>query len=56
VLARGNDEDDQGSGIFLAQFAGDEAPFNTLGGMADWAAELGFAGIQIPTWTDGCSI
>ena len=40
----------KGPGIFLAQFAGDEAPFNTLGGMADWAAELGFAGIQIPTW------
>ena len=40
----------KGPGIFLAQFAGDDAPFNTLGGMADWAAELGFAGIQIPTW------
>ncbi|HEY3707313.1 MAG TPA: sugar phosphate isomerase/epimerase [Terracidiphilus sp.] len=40
----------KGPGIFLAQFAGDEAPFNTLAGMAGWAAELGFAGIQIPTW------
>ncbi len=40
----------QGPGIFLAQFAGDTAPFNTLGGMADWAAGLGFTGIQIPTW------
>lgn len=40
----------KGPGIFLAQFAGDAAPFNTLGGMADWAAELGFAGIQIPSW------
>lgn len=40
----------KGPGIFLAQFAGDEAPFNSLAGMADWAAELGFAGIQIPTW------
>jgi sugar phosphate isomerase/epimerase len=40
----------KGPGVFLAQFAGDDAPFNTLGGIADWASELGFAGIQIPTW------
>ncbi len=40
----------QGPGIFLAQFAGDTAPFNTLAGMAQWAAGLGFVGIQIPTW------
>jgi sugar phosphate isomerase/epimerase len=40
----------KGPGIFLAQFAGDEAPFNTLAGMAQWAAGLGFTGVQIPTW------
>ena len=40
----------KGPGIFLAQFAGDEAPFNTLAGMAEWAAELGYTGLQIPTW------
>jgi sugar phosphate isomerase/epimerase len=40
----------KGPGIFLAQFAGDAAPFNTLEGMAGWAAKLGFTGIQIPTW------
>ena len=40
----------KGPGIFLAQFAGDEAPFNTLEGLAGWAAKLGFVGIQIPTW------
>ncbi len=40
----------KGPGIFLAQFAGDQAPFNTLEGMASWAAGLGYAGIQIPTW------
>jgi sugar phosphate isomerase/epimerase len=40
----------KGPGIFLAQFAGDQAPFNTLRGMANWAAGLGFVGIQIPTW------
>ena len=40
----------KGPGIFLAQFAGDEAPFNSLEGMAAWAASLGFVGVQIPTW------
>jgi len=40
----------KGPGIFLAQFAGDQAPFNTLEGMAGWAAGLGYAGIQIPSW------
>jgi sugar phosphate isomerase/epimerase len=40
----------KGPGIFLAQFAGDDAPFNTLEGMAHWAAGLGFTGVQIPTW------
>jgi sugar phosphate isomerase/epimerase len=40
----------KGPGIFLAQFAGDEAPYNTLEGMAGWAAGLGYTGIQIPSW------
>ena len=40
----------KGPAIFLAQFAGDEAPFNSLGNMARWAAELGYKGIQIPSW------
>jgi sugar phosphate isomerase/epimerase len=40
----------KGPGIFLAQFAGDKAPFNSLGGMVTWAAGLGFEGVQIPTW------
>lgn len=40
----------KGPGVFLAQFAGDAAPFNTLAGMAKWAAGLGFVGIQIPSW------
>jgi sugar phosphate isomerase/epimerase len=40
----------KGPGIFLAQFASDKAPFNTLDGMAGWAAKLGFKGVQIPTW------
>jgi sugar phosphate isomerase/epimerase len=40
----------KGPAIFLAQFAGDEAPFNTLPSIARWAAEKGFVGVQIPTW------
>lgn len=40
----------QGPAIFIAQFAGDEAPFNTLEDICGWAAQLGFKGIQIPSW------
>ena len=40
----------KGPAIFLAQFAGDEAPYNTLEGMAGWAAKHGYVGIQIPSW------
>jgi sugar phosphate isomerase/epimerase len=40
----------KGPAIFLAQFAGDQAPFNSLAGMAKWAADLGYKGVQIPSW------
>ena len=40
----------KGPAIFLAQFAGDEAPFNSLPSIAKWAADLGYKGIQIPSW------
>jgi sugar phosphate isomerase/epimerase len=40
----------KGPAIFLAQFAGDAAPFNTLASMAKWAASIGYKGVQIPTW------
>ncbi len=40
----------KGPGIFLAQFASDTAPFNSLDGMAHWACRQGFKGVQIPTW------
>ena len=40
----------RGPAIFLAQFAGDTAPFNSLRSIAGWAASLGYKGIQIPTW------
>ena len=38
----------QGPGIFLSQFIGEEAPFNTLEGLAEWAARLGYKALQIP--------
>src|SRR5207253_1709483 len=40
----------KGPAIFLAQFAGDRAPFNSLESIALWAAKLGYRGVQIPSW------
>ncbi len=40
----------KGPAIFLAQFAGDTAPFNSLDSIAKWVASLGYKGVQIPTW------
>jgi len=40
----------KGPAIFLAQFAGDEAPYNSLDTIADWVAGMGYKGIQIPSW------
>jgi sugar phosphate isomerase/epimerase len=40
----------KGPALFLAQFAGDEAPFNSLDSIAGWAAGLGYQGVQIPSW------
>ena len=40
----------KGPAIFLAQFAGDLAPFNSLDAICRWAASLGYKGVQIPTW------
>jgi sugar phosphate isomerase/epimerase len=42
--------DMKGPAIFLAQFVGDEAPFDNLANMARWAGDLGYKGVQIPTW------
>ena len=39
----------KGPAIFLAQFAGNEAPFDTLDNLGQWAASLGYKGIQVPT-------
>lgn len=40
----------KGPAIFLAQFAGDAAPYNSLDTIADWVAGLGYVGVQIPSW------
>jgi len=40
----------KGPGIFLAQFAGDQAPFNNLRSICLWAETYGFKGVQIPSW------
>ncbi len=40
----------KGPGIFLAQFAGDQPPFNSLQSICEWAKNLGYEGVQIPSW------
>lgn len=40
----------KGPALFLAQFAGDLAPFNSLENITKWAADLGYKGVQIPTF------
>jgi sugar phosphate isomerase/epimerase len=40
----------KGPAIFLAQFMGDEAPYNSLDAICQWVASLGYKGVQIPTW------
>ena len=39
----------QGPAIFLAQFLGDAPPFDSLEHLAQWAAGLGYKGLQLPT-------
>ncbi|ACG78565.1 sugar phosphate isomerase/epimerase [Phenylobacterium zucineum HLK1] len=43
----------KGPGIFLAQFVGPEPPFDRLETLADWAAGLGYVGLQLPTGVGG---
>lgn len=44
----------KGPAIFLAQFMGDQPPFNDLKSICKWVKSLGFAGVQIPTWDARC--
>ncbi|WP_211474232.1 sugar phosphate isomerase/epimerase family protein [Collimonas humicola] len=38
-----------GPALFLAQYMGDKAPFDTLENMARWASALGYKALQLPT-------
>ena len=40
----------KGPALFLAQFAGDAAPFNSWAGITKWAADCGYVGVQVPSW------
>jgi sugar phosphate isomerase/epimerase len=40
----------KGPALFLAQFAGDEAPFNSWESITKWAADCGYKGVQVPSW------
>ena len=40
----------KGPAIFLAQFAGDQAPYNSLSSICKWVKGLGYEGVQIPSW------
>ena len=40
----------KGPAIFLAQFFDSKAPFNDLQSICKWAKDLGFEGVQLPTW------
>jgi len=40
----------KGPAVFLAQFMGDAAPFNNLPNISAWMKDLGYTGIQLPSW------
>ena len=40
----------KGPALFLAQFAGDDAPFNSWDAITRWAADCGYKGVQVPSW------
>ncbi len=44
----------KGPAIFLTQFLGDKAPFDTLENITAWAKSLGYTGAQIPSWDKRC--
>lgn len=44
----------KGPAIFLAQFLSNEAPFNELESICRWASNLGYKGVQLPTWDSRC--
>jgi len=43
----------KGPALFLAQFAGDTAPFDTWDNITKWAGSIGYKGVQLPSWVSG---
>lgn len=39
----------KGPGLFLAQFVGSEAPFDSFDAITEWAAGCGYLGVQVPS-------
>ena len=44
----------KGPAIFLAQFMDDKEPFNNMENVCRWVSNLGYKGVQIPTWDSRC--
>ena len=44
----------KGPAIFLAQFMGDQPPFDNLKTICKWVASLGYVGVQLPGWDSRC--
>ena len=44
----------KGPAIFLAQFMDNKHPFNDMESVCKWASNLGYKGVQIPTWDSRC--
>ena len=44
----------KGPAVFLAQFLRDAPPFHELESICRWMAELGYKGVQIPSWDSRC--
>lgn len=44
----------QGPALFLAQYMGDQPPFDALDSIVEWTAGIGYAGVQIPAWDERC--
>ncbi len=40
----------KGPALFLAQFADDDPPFDSWNNITKWAADCGYAGVQVPSW------
>jgi len=43
----------KGPALFLAQFAGDTAPFDSWDNITKWAGSIGYKGVQVPSWVSG---